>query len=332
MVTEQQKHQIARLIELEAERQGSWQRAATRLGANQVTLRYNMQQPELWNKVSEAMWVKVAGKLEYNLNDEGWHLVKTQNVKIMMNILDRAQNEQLFMAVSHPAGHGKTAGIRMYRQEKYGVFYVECEESWSHKRFVQKLAEELGISVERYSVSELTDMIVDVLRDKASTTRPLLIIDEANKLKPSSLRLFIPLFNKLQDQIGMVLVGAHDLKRIILNGVRRDARGMDELASRLGRSFVDLQGIFEQDVKAICNANGLTDSAAQQRIWQRLMPTRQEINGKYYWVATQDLRVLKQAVKHEKATLRLAAQGNDGKLNPTEMESAMGGRVVELAA
>ncbi|GAB2586322.1 AAA family ATPase [Spirosoma areae] len=330
MVTDVQKIEIGRLIEIEAERHNGWQRAANKLGVNQTHLRYNMRDPDKWYLVSDEMWVKVAGKLNYNLNDAGWSLVKTTNTSIVMEVLDRAQNEQLFMALSHDAGHGKTAGVRMYMMEKMGVFYVECEESWSHKRFVQKLAETLGLRVERYCVSDLTDMIINILRDKAATIRPLLVIDEANKLKPSSLRLFIPLFNKLQDQVGMVLIGAHDLKKHIQNGVRRDGRGFDELESRLGRSYISLAGIFEQDVIAICNANGLTDTKAQERIWDRLRPRRIEIEGKYYWVSSQDLRVLKQAVKHEKAAMQVAAAQKA--LAPTHLESTMGGKVVPALA
>ncbi|GAB3735071.1 AAA family ATPase [Spirosoma lituiforme] len=301
MITDTQKHEIARLLEIEAEQLGSWPRVATKVGANHITVRYNMTDPAKWHLVSDQMWAKVAIKLGYKINESAWHLVPTTNTLVMMELLDRAQNDQLFTAISHEAGQGKTAGVQMYKLSHDAVFYVECEESWSHKKFVQKLAETLGLRVERYSISDLTDMIVSFLKQKATTTRPLLIVDEANKLKPSSLRLFIPLFNKLQDEVGMVLIGAHDLKKHIQAGVRRDSRGMDELESRLGRSYMPLVGIFETDVVAICKANGLTDERAQARVWQKMQPERVMVGGKYAMMSKHDLRVLKQAVKHERA-------------------------------
>ena len=321
MITTQQKHEIGRMLQLEFSNLGSWVRLANKVKVNQNTVRYNMTDPEKWVNVSDRMWADVANKLGYKLTESPWALVPTTNTMVMFELLDRAQNEQLFTAISHEAGQGKTAGVSMYMQQKDAVFYVECEESWSHKRFVQKIAETLGLRTENYNVSDLTDMIVGYLKQKAATTRPLLIVDEANKLKPMSLRFFIPLFNKLQDEIGMVIIGAHDLQKHIQSGVRRDARGFDELESRLGRAYMPLVGIFQADVVAICNANGLTDKGAHQKIWERLEPQRVEIHGRYVWVSKQDLRVLKQAVKHERAAMIAKATSK----GITELETQMGG-------
>ncbi|WP_080058325.1 ATP-binding protein [Spirosoma aerolatum] len=299
-LTPVQKDEIARLLVLEKEKLGSWDRVANKVAASEATVSHNMQDPAKWDRVSHTMWAKVAGKLGYTLTDTAWKFVSTTNTEVMFELLDRAQNEQLFMAVSHPAGQGKSAGTQLYRLAKKGVFYIECKESWSHKMFVIKMAETLGIKVDRMSVAVLTDLIVGYLKEQAIKTRPLLIVDEANKLNPASLRLFIPLFNELQDEIGLVLIGAHDLERRIKEGVRRDARGFDELESRLGRTYYRLVGVFEHDVTAICAANGVTDPAAQKRCWNRLHPERKSINGTYHLVSTMDLRVLKQAIKHER--------------------------------
>lgn len=326
MITTEQKTEIGRLVVLLAHDLG-WQKTAARLGVNQVTARYNVTDPEKWPLVSDKMWVRIGEKLGYKFTESAWHLTQTTNTRIMCELLDRAQNEQLFMAISHPAGEGKSTGVMLYRLEHEAVFYIECEESWSHRQFVWKMAETLGVQTLRSNISLLTDEIVAFLKQKASRTRPLLIVDEANKLKPSSLRLFIPLFNKLQDEVGMVLIGAHDLKRHIQAGVRRDSRGFDELESRLGRSYMQLAGIFEGDVRNICAANGVADGAVQQRIWQRMKPIRKEFGGRYEWVASQDLRVLKQAVKHER--LRLVESVTEGR-EPrpiTEMEADMGAKL-----
>ncbi|RIV21352.1 ATP-binding protein [Fibrisoma montanum] len=330
MITDLQKSEIGRLLEIESGRLGGWRQVANKLGVNQVTIRYNMVEREKWHLVSDQMWARVAHKLGYKLNEERWNWVSTTNTNVMFELLERAQFESLFTCISHDAGHGKTTGALMYTLQKEAVFYLECEESWSHKRFVQKIAETLGVRTERYNVSDLTDLIVSVLKQRAATARPLLIIDEANKLKPSSLRLFIPLYNKLHDEVGMVLIGAHDLKRHIQAGVRRDARGFDELESRLGRAYMPLVGIFRQDVVAICNANGLKNPDAQERVWLHLNPRKESIRGKYVWVADRDYRVLQQAIKHER--VRAQEKATKKELAPTEMEADMGGRVVALSA
>lgn len=321
MITTQQKHEIGRLLNLELNNLGSWTRVANKVKVNQNTVRYNMTDPDKWFNVSDRMWADVAAKLGYKLGETPWQLVPTTNTQVMFELLNKAQNEQLFTAISHEAGQGKTAGVSMYMQEKDAVFYVECEESWSHKRFVQRIAETLGLRVESYNVSDLTDMIVNALKQKAALTRPLLIIDEANKLKPMSLRFFIPLYNKLHDDIGCVIIGAHDLRRHMESGVRRDARGFDELESRFGRAYMPLYGILEADVAAICTANGLKDKELHRKIWERMQPEKTQIGGRYVWISKQDLRVLQQAVKHERAAMIAKATSKE----ITVLETAMGG-------
>lgn len=340
MITKEVKQEVGRRLTLLKADLGSWEKAAQRVGVNNVHARYNMTDPAKWGNVSDNMWVKVANKLGVTLTDSPWHLVETTNSRQMNEYLYRAQNERLFMAISHQAGQGKSAGVAIYQMEYEAVFYIECEESWSHKQFVLRLAETLAIPTGGMgvNVAVLTDEIISALKRRSATARPLLVVDEANKLKPSSLRLFIPLFNKLAGQVGMVLIGAHDLKKQIQSGVRRDARGFDELESRLGRTYWPLVGIFEQDVRGICEANGITDIADQERIWTRMQPDRKPIAGEYHWVATQDLRTLQQAIVHARLAKLESAGGvtqNKGKRTrdvfPSELEATMGGRVSSSA-
>ena len=333
MITKEQKIEIGRRIIQLKDDLGGWAKAATRLGVNQSHARYNMIEEPKWGAVSDSMWVKVAGKLGISLSETPWQLVETTNSRQMEEYLYRAQNERMFMAISHQAGQGKSAGVVIYQLYHEAVFYIECEESWSHKQFVLRLAQTLAIPTHGIgtNVAVLTDAIIAALKNRSATGRPLLVVDEANKLKPSSLRLFIPLFNKLQGQVGMVLIGAHDLKKQIQGGVRRDARGFDELESRLGRTYWPLVGIFEQDVREICEANGVADIADQQRIWDRMKPDRKPIGGEYQWLATQDLRVLQQAIIHTRvAKMEQAGVPKDKAkrpfVPPTEMEAQMGGR------
>src|SRR6218665_1232334 len=98
------------------------------------------------------------------------------------------------------------------------------------------------------NVPMMAETIVGFFKQKATECQPILILDEANKLNASSLRLIIPLYNELKGDIGLVIVGADDLEKHIKSGVRRNVRGYDELDSRLGRRFMHLLGATEKDV------------------------------------------------------------------------------------
>lgn len=310
MITPEQKRMIAAKLNEERLALGSWKAVGRKAEANEVTVRYNMQEPDKWHLVADRKWLSVALALGLSFQSTGWQLVETTNTRIMTRLLADAQREAMFMAISHKAGQGKSASIGLYKSgDENGATYVlECEESWSHKLFLQKLAQTLGVDTEGLTVSAMTDEIVAFFKRRSAQVDPLLVLDEANKLKPSSLRLIIPLYNKLRGQMGLVIVGADDLERHIKSGVKRQVRGYDELDSRLGRKFMHLVGATEADVRAICAANGLVDTAVQAELWRSMRPDRVPIDGKYVELVQDDLRRLERLVTDRK----LKQRGRDG--------------------
>ena len=86
---------------------------------------------------------------------------------------------------------------------------------------------------------------------------------------PAAFRKLIPLYNRTEHRLGCVLAGTENLHKEIARGVRNNTKGYDEIDSRLGRSYIELPGATEQDVKEICTANGLDDATAD-RIWNEV--------------------------------------------------------------
>ena len=306
MITDQKKQNILAAILKEKGLLGSMNNVAKKLGINAGTLSANILKPENWHNVSENMWVNVATALGVSLVERGWNLVRTTNLQIMQATLLDAQREALFMAVSEKAGSGKTASIANFVQNdtQNSVYMIQCEE-WSRKSFLLRLCRELGVTTSKYDTAEkMLDGIVKFFKQRAKETTPLLILDEADKLKPAALRFLIPLYNRLEDEIGLVACGTENLEKEIKNGVRKHNKGFDEIDSRLGRNFVHLVGSTRGDVAAICLQNGITDADTATRIFERCAPQRKQLGGKFIEVV-EDLRAVKRAIKAER--LRMAA-------------------------
>lgn len=298
MISNEQKNAIAARLREEFTALGNWKAVGRKVGANDITVRYNMQDADKWHLVSDKKWQSVGVALGFTFSGSAWNYVETTNTAMMLQMLTDAQEHALFLAISHQAGQGKSVSISMYKSaDATGATYVlECEESWSHKLFLQKLATTLGIDIDGLNVSGLTDEIVAFFKRRSAQVNPILILDEANKLKPSSLRLIIPLYNKLKGEMGLVIVGADDLERHIKSGVKRQVRGYDELDSRLGRKFMHLFGATRDDVNAICAANGITDVQVQTEIFNTLNPQRVSVDGHLEYLVQDDLRRLERTI------------------------------------
>lgn len=308
MITDDKKREIVGAIEREKELLTSYANVAKKLKISPATISNGILKPQNWHLVSATMWTDIASALGVSLVSRNWNIAPTSNVKIMHRTLKDAQKEALFMIVSEKAGSGKSSSIADFiaKDTNHSVYSLQCEE-WSRKGFLIRLATELGVTADKYdSVENLTEGIVRFFKQRAKEVTPLLILDEADKLKPAAKRFIIPLYNRLEDEIGLVWCGTENLEKEIKNGVRRHEKGYDELESRFGRRYVHLVGNTEQDVTAICMANGISDAETIAAIWAGCSPEMKMI-GKKYVAIVEDARTIKRGIKAAKIRIAHAA-------------------------
>lgn len=194
-----------------------------------------------------------------------------RNYKNIEFVFRSSKEQSMWMSISEKAGSGKTETLQdLFNKDLSGsVFYLQAEE-WNARQFLLKLAEvTCGIPKKGYTtISVLMDLIAGHF-NSLSFDNPILLIDEADKLKPMAFRQLIPLYNKTEDRLGCIVSGTENLKKEILRGVRNNIKGYDEMDSRLGRTYIGLPGAPEADVLAICEANGL-DRETSFRIWEEV--------------------------------------------------------------
>ncbi len=89
--------------------------------------------------------------------------------------------------------------------------------------------------------------------------QPLLIIDDAQKLKDRVLHLVVLLANSLMDKAGIIIMGDDKLRMRIIEGVRLKKTGFNDIYKTIGRRFITLNYLSPADVATVCHANGLHD-------------------------------------------------------------------------
>lgn len=303
-MTNLDKKEIVRLILQEKNSLGSSRKVANRCDVSPATISQMVN--ENWQNIADEMWQKVATALNYNR--AGWQIAETTNYKMVNTVLNDARYERMFMAISHKAGSGKSATINHYKETDTtgNVFVIQARE-WSRREFLLNLCKVLGIHPGNgyVSVDNLGQKVIKFLLERQDNY-PLLVIDEADKLRPSALRYIIPLYNELEDKAGIVISGTDNLEKEIKQGVQYNKKGYDELDSRFGRNFIHLIGATLSDVKAICEANGINDHELQKAIFQDASPVRKNIKEHFIQVV-EDLRRVKRAIKSNLLKIKHAA-------------------------
>ena len=248
------KQKVIKALGELVERKGSQDKAAKSLkGVSSATISLILS--GRGEEVRERMWQNLATQLE--IGNE-WVIADTLQTMQLRALLEDTQSESLVMSVVAPAGTGKTQTSKLYESENKEVYRLACSEFWTKNDFVDELLRSLGESGLGYTKRERMSKAIEALRRKNS---PLIIFDEFDKLSDNVWFFFITLYNELEGKCGMVLLSTDSIEVRIKRGLRLNKRGYNEFWSRLGRKCVKLAGVGYEDIEAVCQANGVEDTA-----------------------------------------------------------------------
>ena len=209
-----------------------------------------------WGLISDEMWRNINNQINNVDKHNGWQIVDTTHKLIFEQLLDDARINSNVFAVVADAGSGKTATAKVYADKNPRSYLVCCNEYYNRKMFMLELLSAMGRDSGGMTVGEMMMTICSALQKQE---KPLIILDEADKLSDQVLYFFITLYNKLEDHCGIVLCATQHLEKRILRGVANNKKGYAEIYSRIGRKFVKIKQSARKDVEAICTANGITD-------------------------------------------------------------------------
>ena len=248
-----QKENVVVALRRYCDRYESQNKAATSLkGVSPATVSQMLNNN--WELISPEMWRNVASQIGHK--EDKWMAVETKNFKTISLILEDAQNNALVMAITDEAGTGKTFALKHYEENHRQAYLLCCNEYWNRKLFLTELLSAMGKDCSGRTDGE---MMQEVVRGLKKQEAPLLILDEADKLKDHVFYFFITLYNQLEDECGIVLCATNHLEKRLLNGVKLNRKGYKEIWSRIGRKCIELEGVSASDIVQVCERNGVCD-------------------------------------------------------------------------
>ena len=235
-LTNNEKSQIQECLKQYVSKYPSQNKAAQSLtGISSATLSTLLQGK--WENISDDMWRNLASQLGTTAATD-WQVVETKAFQEMTLVMQDAQAVKNVTWIVGEAGCGKTTTARLYAAENSEVFYILCSEDMKKSDFIREIARRIGQRTEGYSIRELLDRIID---DLIQMEAPLLLFDEADKLPERVFHYFIDLYNRLEDKCGIVFFSTSYIKRRMTMGLRYSKCGYNEIHSRIGRKFYELE-------------------------------------------------------------------------------------------
>ena len=250
-----QKEQIKVALEDYCQHKGSQNKAANSLKGVSSAVISKILNYE-WDLIADEMWRNIASQIGYTSNE--WVVVETRDFQLMNLLLKDAQDFSNVLAVVGDAGSGKSLAVRNYCSTNKRVFNLCCNEYWNRKMFMQELLSAMGRDCSGYTVGE---MMCEIIKYLKVMENPLIIMDEADKLSDQVLYFFISLYNSLEGHCGIMMCATDHLEKRIKKGLKLNKKGYKEIYSRLGRKFIQLQGVSSRDISQVCLANGIEDKS-----------------------------------------------------------------------
>lgn len=307
MLTATQKNEILELVEDEKQRLGSYRAVANKCRVSEATI--SQLRKGSYAAEGDDIYTTIALALGYSFDSGTWAIAETTNYRIITDVLSDAKAEAMFLGISHRAGSGKTAtsDVFLANNRRNGTFKINCKE-WNGRVFLAEIIREIGAEMPKgyASVNSMIESISEAFK-RMAYMHPLLILDQANSLKSSSMRTLIHLFNECEDILALVILGTDNLEYEIKRGVRLNKPGYDEIDSRFGRKYIHLIGATLADTRKICEVNGITDKEVQSCIFHDCEPSRITIEEGKTILAVEDIRRLKRLIKSKRIQMRHAS-------------------------
>lgn len=273
----EQKKEITMLLQSYVQGYSSQKQAVNLLnGVSEATVIAIVQNK--WNGISDAMWRTVGKQIGWN--ERRSKLVETQDFSTLILYFSVAKDHGETFALVGPAGSGKSYAGKWYAEQMRGgnVYYLECAEYWNKKYFLMELLAAMGRNGAGMNVYELMAEVVTQLRKQ---DKPLIIMDEVDKLKDEVLYFFITLYNKLHGLCGMVWTSTDVIVNRVEKGINKNKKGFPEIKSRIGQKFIGLHGTNKHEVVQLCEANGITEAEDVNRIFNEYGGDLRRIDRNY---------------------------------------------------
>ena len=291
-MTHQEKDIIAQALREYVAKYPSQNKAAASLrGISPATLSVILAGD--YRSVSDNMFLSLKEQLISGAGRGGWQVVETGTFQEVQAALSDAQQFRNVRWIVGDAGCGKTTAAEIYARENREVFVVLCDEDMRKSDFIREIARKVGL---RGAGLRIREMLEACIAQISRMDSPLLVFDEGDKLNDNVFHYFINIYNHLEGKCGIVFMSTSYIEARIERGVNANRKGYNEIYSRIGRRFFNLDPTTEVDVAAICQANGISDRRTVARII-----ASSEKNGF-------DLRCVKGAIRREK---RVRAAGTD---------------------
>lgn len=233
-MTNEQKQKVVDAVKNDCKKFNKQAEHARKLGISEAAYSSVFSAGKI-SSMSEKQWHEIAYILKVNLKSSiAWKQASTPTFDMIYSQLRKCQAENMSLVFCDNAGIGKTYTAERYAEDNREVALIDCSIHKTKRRFVFKIAQELGVPTTGHYTAVLDRLIYHINNIKE---QPLIILDEAGDLASEAFLEIKSLWNATKENCGWYMMGAIGLKRRIEMGKSSEKVGYEEIFDRYGAKY-----------------------------------------------------------------------------------------------
>lgn len=222
---------------------------------------FSIDSGETKGNISDAQFHRLADVLDVKF-DGGLLWPELHNYKRIERLSRKAQNRKIRVILDGPTGQGKTFTLEKFSKRNNYVIYVKCTMNMTAKNLVDAILQRLNV---HDKIRGLHEKLETIRRIVLSRQGYLIIIDEAEVVKPGIYAVIKDVSDFVQNKAGMVICGFGLVKKLDRLAAKGKP-GYPQLRRRFFGNVEELGKVTEQEIVDILIAEGITNKGAQNVI------------------------------------------------------------------
>ena len=206
-----------------------------------------------WETVTDECWQALAKQVGFYCGD--WQAADTSTYMLLRILFADAKHYAMIYGICMSDGLGKTFAAKSYMRGNPGTIYIAAHESYNRKTFMGDMLR----SFDADANGTVPAMMQQLSNKICMADEPLLIIDDAQKLKDRVFHFLLSMVDCLKHLCGIVIMGNDKLRTRVAKGVDENKEEYKSVFNNIGRRFITLSQPGPDDVALICKANSVED-------------------------------------------------------------------------
>lgn len=187
-------------------------------------------------------------------------IIESSNFRTVIGACQDTLRYSRMTAIIGEPGFGKTKALEYFANNNKNVYYIVVKKSMTPKSLYNTILQTAGWS-NAYKESTLYHIIESIgYYLSQSTSKNLLIIDEAGKLSHRNLLYLHDLRDSVLKNTGIIIAGPKYFQTTLLSLEKKRIEGIQELMRRIN-IWIELQETLAAEKREICKIYGITDSS-----------------------------------------------------------------------